>query len=260
MFTFSIITICFNNLSDLQKTCKSIDEQISQPFEHIIVNGSTNSDIANWLNKNKQPNYRKWICELDKGIADAFNKGIALATGDVIQILNSADIYTNNRVLKTVSDIFSNNSDIDWISGKIMMQRMGINVLIGKPFDANKVYRGMRSVSHPTWFVKKSVYNVIGNYNENYSIAMDYDMMCRLVKFKYLFLDIPMVIFDPSGVSNKNYLTSLHQNKMIYNSYFGSSIFLEIWQIRLKILYFLQKTFLGKMLFFIKRKLGLENL
>jgi glycosyltransferase involved in cell wall biosynthesis len=260
MFTFSIITICFNNLSDLQKTCASVDNQILHPFEHIIVDGSTNSDIANWLNKNKQPNYRKWVCELDNGIADAFNKGIEIATGNIIQILNSADIYTNNTVLKTVSDAFSNNSTIDWISGKIVMQRMGINVLIGKPFDANKVYRGMRSVSHPTWFVKKLVYKEIGKYNEQYTIAMDYDMMCRLVKFNYLFLDIPMVIFDPSGVSNKSYLNSLQQNKLIYESYFGYSILLEIWQIRLKTLYILQKTILGKMLFFVKRKLGLENL
>ena len=72
----SIITICFNNLKDLKKTCASVESQSQLPDEHWIINGSTNTEIENWLLHTNQPNFRKWINERDKGISDAFNKGI----------------------------------------------------------------------------------------------------------------------------------------------------------------------------------------
>ena len=71
----SVITICFNNLADLQKTCQSVDKQTRQPEEHWIINGSTTDEIAKWLEETPQPVYRKWINERDRGIADALNKG-----------------------------------------------------------------------------------------------------------------------------------------------------------------------------------------
>ena len=74
--TISVITICFNNPDELISTCKSVDEQICPPDEHLIIDGSTNKKIINWLTKLPQPSYRKWIHEEDNGIADAFNKGI----------------------------------------------------------------------------------------------------------------------------------------------------------------------------------------
>ena len=74
-----IITICFNNLHDLQKTLASVDNQTRTPDEHWIINGSTSNDIAEWLQQTSQTGYRKTVNERDKGIADAFNKGIQLA-------------------------------------------------------------------------------------------------------------------------------------------------------------------------------------
>ena len=74
----SIIPICFNNLQDLIKTCDSVDRQIEKPFEHIIVNGSTNDDIKDWFIAQNKNNYRLIINERDAGISDAFNKGILL--------------------------------------------------------------------------------------------------------------------------------------------------------------------------------------
>jgi len=91
MPSISIVTICFNNLEDVKRTCESVDAQVHKPFEHWIINGSITT-VAKWLINTPQPDYRKFINERDKGIADAFNKGIANCKGAVIHILNSGDL------------------------------------------------------------------------------------------------------------------------------------------------------------------------
>ena len=184
----SVITICFNNLADLQKTCQSVDKQTRQPEEHWIINGSTTDEIAKWLEETPQPVYRKWINERDRGIADAFNKGINKATMDITHLLNSGDIYGGDDILKTVQAFFQSHPSVQWISGNIQLIRGGEQVVVGKAFEKSKLYRGMRSISHPTWFVKREVYQRVGGYSSDYKIAMDYDMMCRLADEPYLYL------------------------------------------------------------------------
>jgi glycosyltransferase involved in cell wall biosynthesis len=259
MPAISVITICFNNLSDVQKTCASVDRQTVPPFEHWIINGSTETTIADWLATTPQPAYRKWINERDKGIADAFNKGISKATGPIIHLLNSGDIYASDDVLLWVTETFDQQPGVQWISGNIQLIRSGHPVIVGKPFDKNKLYRGMRSVSHPTWFVKKEVYERSGPYKSEYRIAMDYDMMCRIADEPYRYLDKTLAVFDDSGVSSSQYLRSLEENRKVYTSYFGSSVLLTIWQARLKLLHYLLQTSFGKWLFSIKKKAGMEN-
>lgn len=259
MAGISIITISFNNLADLQKTCASVDAQTCLPEEHWIINGSSKPDIEQWLLNTSQPPYRKWINERDKGISDAFNKGIAHAGAVVTHLLNSGDIYASDDVLAAVSQVFDANPSVQWISGNIRMTRAGKPVIVGKPFEKNKVYRGMRSVSHPTWFVKKEVYGRVGLYKD-YKIAMDYDLMCRLSNEPYAYLNKVIAVFDDSGISNTKYLDSLKENRTVYESYFGFSVWLILWQIRLKILYHLLQTGFGKWLFGLKKKIGLENM
>ena len=252
MEQLSVITICFNNLSDLQRTCESVDAQSVKPFEHCIIDGSTNTAIADWLQNTPQPSYRKWICERDKGISDAFNKGIQLSTGSLIHILNSADIYFSNSVIENVVAYFNTNHTVQWASGKICMKRGGIWVNIGVPFDAVQVYKGMRSVSHPTWFLKKEVYKKVGNFSLDIKIAMDYDLMCRLKNEPYGFMDETIVKFDDGGVSTNQYLKSLKENVKVYESYFGFSIAARIWQFRLSLLFYLLQSKFGKFLYAIK--------
>lgn len=255
----SIITICFNNLEYLQKTCASVDCQSQMPDEHWIINGSTNTEIENWLLQTNQPIFRKWVNEPDNGISDAFNKGIQRACFSVTHLLNSGDVYASKDVLSSIKEVFNLHAGVQWISGKIQLVRAGKAVIIGKPFEKSKLYRGMRSVSHPTWFVKREVYNRIGFFNNQYKIAMDYDLMCRMANEPYLYLNKRLIVFDDSGVSSNNYLQSLEENRKIYESYFGFSLYVRLWQIRLKILHKLLQTGLGKWLFGLKNRLGLEN-
>ncbi|NCI46617.1 glycosyltransferase [Sediminibacterium soli] len=259
MSDIAVITISFNNLADLQRTCASVDSQSVKPEAHWIINGSTSDEIAGWLAATPQPAYRKWINERDKGIADAFNKGIRHAAQPVLHLLNSGDCYASADVLEAVTAFLLQHPHAQWISGNIAITRAGKPVVVGKPFDRSKLYRGMRSVSHPTWFVKKAVYERVGGFNGAYRIAMDYDMMCRIADEPYAYLDKLIVQFDDTGISSAQYLPSLKENKRVYTMHFGPSLLLEIWQLRLKLLHYLLQTAFGKWLFHLKKKAGMEN-
>ena len=249
----SIITICFNNLQELIKTCNSVDCQLEKPFEHIIINGSTNNEIKDWFNTQSYNNYRLILNERDSGIFDAFNKGILMAKGDVVHILNSGDVYYDENATRIVAKQFIDLPDVKWVSGNILMHRGGNWVNIGKPFDKKQVYKGMRATSHPTWFVKKELYERLGLY-KNYSIAMDYDMMCRIKEEPYAYIKYTLVKFDQSGVSNSRYLDSLKQNIEVYESNFGFSLKSRFWQFRLKLLYLFLQTWVGKKALSLKMK------
>jgi glycosyltransferase involved in cell wall biosynthesis len=258
--TISVITICFNNLDDLIDTCRSVDQQLIEPYEHWIIDGSTTDRIKNYLTTQPQPAYRKWIAEKDSGIADAFNKGILRATGEIINMLNSGDRYANESTLSKVIETFNDHPEIQWMHGKYQLKRGEQWITIGKPFERTKLYRGMRSLSHQTMFIRKALHDKYGLYDTGLTIAMDYDFVCRMASEPFVFVNYPLVIFTPGGISNTNYLASLKQAKQVYIKYFGRSMMLSIWQLRLKILFYLLKSPIGKYLYKIKVWLGLENM
>jgi hypothetical protein len=107
--------------------------------------------------------------------------------------------------------------------------------------------------------VHKQTYLKAGPYQSQYKIAMDYDMMCRLVKEHYVFYPLAMVRFDDTGISAKQYLASLDENQRVYESYVGYSFPCRLWQFRLRSLHYLLQTQLGMQLFRWKRNLGGEN-
>lgn len=257
--TISVITICFNNPDELMATIASVDKQSCRPFEHIIIDGSSNRQIAGYLSGNAQPVYRKWLSERDKGIADAFNKGVKMATGDVLNMLNSGDQYIDEAAVERVVEAFKNDPDLKWMHGKFMIQRGGTWVTIGKPFDPGLLYRGMRSLSHQSMFVKRSLHDKYGVYDITLKNAMDYDFVCRIANEKFIFIRDPLVVFAPGGTTDRDYLSAMQEGKKVYEKYFGRSVKLELWQRRLKLLHFLLKGAAGKWLYRIKVWLKLEN-
>lgn len=256
--TISIVTICFNNLDDVKKTCDSVDAQQVHPFEHYIINGSTTNDIRDWLAKTPQPSYRKWINERDKGIADAFNKGVRHSSASIIYLLNSGDILFDDSVLKRVNDVFQ-DQNIMWCHGKLKLLRGNEWVIVGKPFEKEKLYRGMRAVFHPTMYVKREVYQRKGLYDVQVKIAMDYDFLCRLADEPFAFIDYPLAVFDPTGVSSAKYLEGVRESFSCYRKYFGFSWKQKIWYLRLSFLHSVLQTSLGKALYRLKVKMGGEN-
>jgi glycosyltransferase involved in cell wall biosynthesis len=255
----TIITICFNNPQDLITTCQSVDVQQGGVFEHLIIDGSSKPDIKNHLEQNPQPSHRRWICERDNGIADAFNKGIANAKGDIIVMMNAGDTFFSDDCLAAVNNTFIQHPEARWLHGKFRMERGGQQVILGKPFDKNKLYRGMRSVCHQTMYLRKELYEKYGPYSSE-KIAMDYDYLCRIAGETNLFIPKVLAGFAPAGVSSTNYLQSLRDNRRIYEKYYGKSFILRLWQVRLKILYHLLSSPIGNFLYRIKKGLRLENI
>jgi GT2 family glycosyltransferase len=256
----SIITICFNNLQEVLDTCKSVDEQTTAPFEHLIINGSTNSQIEDYLSPNVEVPYRKVFNESDQGIADAFNKGIKKTTGDIILLLNSGDCLYDKNVLKIVLKKFEEDPELMWLHGKYRYQRSDTWVTLGKPFDPKKLYRGMRSLNHQTMYVKKELYDKHGLYNNSFKIAMDFDFLARIRNEKFLFLTEILAISKPGGISSSQYNLSLKEATVVVKKYLGNTWKNKLWTFRLKTLKAIQNIpFLGKLLYRIKVALGLAN-
>lgn len=260
MNRISVITICFNNLEDMISTCQSVDIQVEKPFEHLIIDGSTSPIIKDYLDTNKQPVYRRWISEKDDGISDAFNKGVSNAKGDIVVMLNSGDTFYNDAVLRIVSTEFDGDKNLQWLHSKYELHRGDLWIIIGKPFAKSKMYRGMRSICHQTMFVKKALHDKYGLYDKQLKIAMDYDFLLRIANEKFIFLETPLVKFAPAGTSSTNHPGLLKEIRKSYRKYYGSSLFLEIWQLRLKLLHYLLGTRIGKLLFKVKTVLKLENM
>lgn len=256
----SVITICFNNLNDVLSTCKSLDEQTTVPFEHLIINGSTNNEIEKYFLSVQNPPYRKILNERDNGIADAFNKGIKWSSGEVILLLNSGDCLFDKNVINIVLKQFEDDKNLMWLHGKYQMKRSGIWVTLGKPFERNKLYRGMRSISHQTMYVKKELYTTHGLFDDQFKVSMDFDFLARIRNEKFMFLPQILVTFIPGGVSSTQYELSLKENAAIVKKYLGYSWKNKLWNLRLRLLRFLQGIpILGKFLYRIKVALGLAN-
>ena len=252
-YQISIITICFNNLNELIKTIHSVNSQTLKPFQHIIIDGSSNNDIENWLESNTQPTFREWHCQKDKGIYDAFNIGLNHVTGNIVQFLNSADTLYNEYCIDIVSNFFKQNPTINWCSEKNRLNKYGTNLIMGEPFDKNLLYRGMRKINHQTCFVKKTLFDKYGGFN-NYKIGMDYDFIARIPNENYGFINEVIIEFDTTGISHNQYLFALKETILIYEKYYGFSLKCRLWQFRNKILYFLFKFDFFKKLFVRKFK------
>jgi glycosyltransferase involved in cell wall biosynthesis len=259
-YTFSIVTICFNNLADLQKTIASVDFQHLLPHEHIIINGSSNPDIENCLSQNAQPNYRLAVHESDHGIADAFNKGISKSTGEIVLLLNAGDELAASDTLSIVQDTFRANPDITWLHGKYNFKRAGIWVILGKPYEREKLYRGMRSICHQTMYVKKVVYEKYGGFSSEFKICMDYDYLVRMRDEPFIFVEKILANFAPGGISMLHSKQILKENETIYRKHIGFSFKQVIWNFRLNILITLMNSPFGKILYRLKVWLGLENM
>jgi glycosyltransferase involved in cell wall biosynthesis len=257
--TISIVTICYNNPEELQQTISSVDKQELKPHEHIIVDGSSTDTIRRYLNDVSQPAYRRWISEKDEGIADAFNKGVLMASGKILNMLNAGDTYFDKTVLQTVSTSFAGDENLRWLHGMVKLKRGGLWVTVGKPFDPSLLYRGMRSLSHQSMFVKRSLHDKYGLYDRQLKNAMDYDFVCRIANERFLFIPEPLVVFAPGGTTDVNYLQALREGRQVYEKHFGKGIKLSFWQARLKILHFLLKGPAGNFLYRLKVKLKLEN-
>lgn len=208
----SIITATYNSAETINDTIKSVLCQTNKDFEYIIVDGGSTDETIDIV-KSYESEFSgrlKWVSEKDKGIYDAMNKGIKMASGDIIGILNSDDFYTDEDVLQTVADNFLNHS-VDAIYGDIHFVHEGnlgkcVRYYSSKMFSPFWLRFGFMP-AHPSFYCKKDVYDKAGLYRLDYKIGSDYEMMVRLFKkhkivAKYIAKDF--VTMRTGGASNSN--------------------------------------------------------
>lgn len=249
----SIVSICFNNPEDLLKTIISVDKQTQKPFEHLIIDGSTNSAIKELSKEYAQP-YRKFYHQKDQGISDAFNIGIEKSTGDIIHLLHAGDEYYSTQAIETILKTYQQNPEISWTHSQYVQHRGGIDVVTGAKFNPKQLYKGMTTVGHLTMTVKKKVYEEVGKFDLNKKVAMDYDLLVRLANLPFGFIAEPLVYFAPGGVSNTKVWLGHKEVIDSYEKRYGFSLVCRIWAIRTYILHRFTQTYLGKLLFNLKNR------
>ena len=178
----SIITATYNSADTIRDTLRSIQQQDYPYIEHIVIDGGSTDDTLRIVNE--FPHIASAISEPDKGIYDAMNKGISLCTGDVIGILNSDDIYADQHVLSDVAKMFHDPKVQASYADLQFVQRDDINKVVrtwkAGSYSKKSFYYGWMP-PHPTFFVRKEVYEKAGLFNIELHSAADYEFMLRVL-------------------------------------------------------------------------------
>ena len=208
MIKISIITVCYNCKNDIEKTILSVINQTYPNIEYIIIDGASTDGTLNIINKYKDK-ISIIVSEPDKGIYDAMNKGINLASGEWINFMNAGDTFYNSTVLENV---FSNtNYTADIIYGNVEYD-YGFTKVLKKPAPINSITRYM-GFSHQSTFVKTIIMKS-HPYNLQYKIIADYEFFLSRYKEGYTFQEIPNVVATYERISGISSGNNFRQYKM----------------------------------------------
>ena len=213
----SIITATYNSAKTVRDTLESIKNQAYPHVEHLVIDGLSTDETLQIVHQFS--NVAKVISEKDEGIYDAMNKGLQLVSGEVIGILNSDDMYIDNEVLNEVAAIFEDDS----------VDACYADLQYVKEMDTNKLVRNWKSGNftkkaflygwmppHPTLFLRRRVYDKVGNFNLLLKSAADYELMLRVFvrhDFKIRYLPRVIVKMRTGGASNSSLRKRVSANK-----------------------------------------------
>ncbi len=193
----SIITVCFNSEKTIEDTIRSVLEQDHLDIEYIIIDAVSTDETLKIVNKYKDQ-IAIIVSEKDKGLYDGINKGIKLASGDIIGLLHSDDIYYNSSVISKVVSLFKQQQTDSVYADLLYVDKLDVNKVIrywkSKPYKKGLFYKGWMP-PHPTFFVKKEIYKRLGGFNLSLKSASDYELMLRFIhKYKISTSYLPEVI------------------------------------------------------------------
>jgi len=214
----SIITVSYNSENFIESCINSLINQSYKNIEYIAIDGLSTDSTLKIIKK-----YSKYasaiISEPDEGIYDAMNKGIKIAKGEIIGFLHSDDLYTNNDVLSKVANVFRENPSLDACYADLMYVKQTDISRITRYWKSSKFILGSFSKGwsppHPTFFVRRSVYERFGDFNLNYPIVSDVELMMRFLeinKIQTLYSNEVWIKMRMGGLSNKNFKSILEQN------------------------------------------------
>ena len=226
----SIITSVYNNEKTIEDAIKSVLNQTYTNIEYIVVDGASKDNTVSVIKK-YEDKISTFVSESDKGIYDGLNKGVSLATGDVISFLHSDDIYADENIISEVVEHFK-STNTDSIYADL--------VYVDKE-DTSKIFRYWKSGEysfkklcngwmppHPTFFVKKEFYDKYGKFDLDFGIAADYDFMLRMLgKYKITTSYLPKVLYKMrvGGASNRSLKNIIQKSrediKALKNNHIG---------------------------------------
>lgn len=204
----SIITVCYNAAATIRRSIESVIQQDYPHIEYIIIDGASTDDTLHIVNEYRE-HINVMVSEPDRGLYDAMNKGIALASGSVVGILNADDFFISPAIISHIAKAFD-TSGADIIYGNLnYVNPYGriIRKWHAGGYKPDAFNRGWMP-PHPTFYAKKSLYLQLGNYRLDYGTAADYELMLRFMyrkPLKVYYLDMTFLHMLTGGVSNKSY-------------------------------------------------------
>ena len=213
----SVITAVYNNKQTVLDALNSVFSQTYKNVEHIVIDGGSTDGTVEAI-RSFGGKIEKFVSEPDEGIYDALNKGIALATGDVVGFLNSDDVYANEHVLEKIVMAFR-HKDADSVYGDLnYVQRDDITKVVrhwkSHEFLLKKLKRGWMP-PHPTFYVKREIYEKYGGFDTSFKIAADYDSILRflgLYEISTAYVPEVLVQMRLGGVSNRDLKSILRKS------------------------------------------------
>ena len=236
----SIITVAFNSAKTIAATINSVLGQDYPEIEYIVVDGKSLDGTVNIIEQ-YQHRISKWISEKDQGIYDAMNKGIAMSTGDVIGILNSDDIYMNTHVISDLIGLMEKQKTKVVFADLILVDQADENKVLryydSGYFHPNKFKYGWMP-AHPTVFVRREIYDAVGQFSTTYQIAADYEMLIRILAIQrtpYAYLPKPVVRMRSGGASTRGLSRNWILNKEIVRACKENGIYSNMVMLLLKL-------------------------
>jgi len=225
----SIITVVRNNSSTIKDAIESVLSQTYHDIEYIIIDGSSTDGTLDIV-QSYAKYVTKIVSERDEGIYDAMNKGISLASGDIVGILNSDDVYFDENVIKNVINVFK-EKQTDSIYGDLMyVEKNDLSKVIrywkSSVFKIGSFAKGWHP-PHPTFFAKKSLYDKYGLFDVDMKVSADFDLMLRLLeknKISTSYLPRVLVKMRTGGESNKSIRNIITSNISILKSFKKNNI------------------------------------
>lgn len=175
----SVITATYNCERSIEQTTRSILAQDYANLEHVVIDNCSTDRTASLLRAlHHDPTRLKFIAEPDRGISDAFNKGIAVATGEIIAILNSDDLYAHGSVLSRVVEAFTRNPDALFVHGNMDFEDATHGSNLRRPLLCSPEVA--MPFNHPAFFVRREFYQRYGLFDLSYRYAMDFELVLRM--------------------------------------------------------------------------------
>ena len=238
----SIITVVYNNEKTINEAIESVLNQNYQNIEYIVIDGGSKDGTLSKINEYKN-RISYFVSERDNGLYDAMNKGIKAATGDVVGILNSDDLYQDLNVIKDVMKNFIENEKIDILYGDLVyVKNDDISKVVrnwkSKPYYKN-FFENANVPPHPSLFLRRRVYEQAGLFNLDYKIAADYELMLRIFKnhnFNSKYINRLIVRMRLGGASNASFSSIVKQNKEVLKAWNNNNLVPPFYLMPLRIL------------------------